>query len=162
MVLKVLERGQKKDVLIRQGEIFLLPGRVEHSPQRFTNTVGCVVERTRSDKELDCVRCVSYLQIRLSYFVADSTERLYERWFHLEDVVKDLPPVIRDYKASQVSRGSFEESQECASGQPGNQSFLRDVPFEPRPSTLMEPLNLAAFLEKNQHLIGWGTGRGEE
>ncbi|EDM02712.1 3-hydroxyanthranilate 3,4-dioxygenase, isoform CRA_a [Rattus norvegicus] len=45
MVLRVLEQGEHRDVVIRQGEIFLLPARVPHSPQRFANTMGLVIER---------------------------------------------------------------------------------------------------------------------
>ena len=43
MVLKVIEDGQPRDISIREGEIFLLPPMVPHSPQRFPNTVGMVV-----------------------------------------------------------------------------------------------------------------------
>ncbi|KAH0519394.1 3-hydroxyanthranilate 3,4-dioxygenase [Microtus ochrogaster] len=56
MVLKVLEQGKHRDVVIRQGEIFLLPARVPHSPQRFANTMGLVVERRRLESELDGLR----------------------------------------------------------------------------------------------------------
>ncbi|RYG55651.1 hypothetical protein EON66_04800 [archaeon] len=33
MVLKVYEKGVAKDVEIKEGEIFILPGRIPHSPQ---------------------------------------------------------------------------------------------------------------------------------
>ncbi|PIO76281.1 putative 3-hydroxyanthranilate 3,4-dioxygenase [Teladorsagia circumcincta] len=58
MVLKVIERGVPRDITIREGEIFLLPSRVEHSPQRSPNTIGFVVERTRDNTEFDCVRYI--------------------------------------------------------------------------------------------------------
>ncbi|XP_047379509.1 3-hydroxyanthranilate 3,4-dioxygenase isoform X3 [Sciurus carolinensis] len=56
MVLRVLERGKHRDVVIRQGEIFLLPAGVPHSPQRFANTMGLVIERRRLETELDGLR----------------------------------------------------------------------------------------------------------
>lgn len=56
MVLKVVEQGVHKDITIKEGELFLLPAYVEHSPQRFENTLGCVVERDRASSERDCVR----------------------------------------------------------------------------------------------------------
>ena len=45
MTLRVMEESGPRDIPIREGEIFLLPGRVRHSPQRPANTVGMVVER---------------------------------------------------------------------------------------------------------------------
>ncbi|ELR15991.1 3hydroxyanthranilate 3,4-dioxygenase [Acanthamoeba castellanii str. Neff] len=57
MVLKVVEHGVHKDIPIAEGEFFLLPPRVPHSPQRFENTIGLVVERERDpESELDCMR----------------------------------------------------------------------------------------------------------
>ena len=38
---------------INEGEIFLLPPKVPHSPQRFENTVGLVIERKRNVNEID-------------------------------------------------------------------------------------------------------------
>lgn len=40
MCLKTIEKGVKRDVIIREGECFLLPGRIPHSPQRNENTIG--------------------------------------------------------------------------------------------------------------------------
>ncbi|CAI4222926.1 unnamed protein product [Auanema sp. JU1783] len=126
MVLKVIEKGIMKDIVIREGEIFLLPSRIEHSPQRFSNTVGFVVERTRDNTEFDCVR----------YFAGHSTVRLYERWLHLVDVVKDLPPLIKQ----------FHESNEYKTDTPGENSFKITAPFEPRYIDLDKPINIKSFI----------------
>src|SRR6185436_15529827 len=45
MNLRYLEKGVPKDFPIAEGEIFLLPPKVPHSPQRPANTVGLVIER---------------------------------------------------------------------------------------------------------------------
>lgn len=37
-------------------QIFLLPAGVPHSPQRFADTVGLVIERRRLETELDGLR----------------------------------------------------------------------------------------------------------
>ena len=65
MVLKVKEKGQPRDLVISGGEMFVLPGRIEHSPQRLNTEndkgvleagLGCVIERERKPEELDCLR----------------------------------------------------------------------------------------------------------
>ncbi|KAK0411133.1 hypothetical protein QR680_005503 [Steinernema hermaphroditum] len=129
MVLKVVENGEFKDVAIKQGEMFLLPGRVEHSPQRFEGTMGCVVERTRKPNEMDCLR----------YFCDSSKERLWERWVHLKDVVKDLPPLIK----------AFHSSEACKTGKPDASSFVVAAPFEPVARSLEKPVNLEKFIEEH-------------
>ena len=47
IVLKIVEDGQPRDVLLKQGDIFLLPAGIPHSPQRPANTVGLVVEHPK-------------------------------------------------------------------------------------------------------------------
>ena len=50
MVLKIAEGGKIYDVNIRQGDVFILPPHVRHSPQRpVAGSVGLVVEGTRTD-----------------------------------------------------------------------------------------------------------------
>ena len=48
MVLKIAEGGRIHDVPIREGEIFLLPAHMRHSPQRpEAGSVGLVIESPR-------------------------------------------------------------------------------------------------------------------
>lgn len=48
MVLKVIDNGDFYDVPIKEGEIFLLPPHVRHSPQRpQEGSIGLVVEPKR-------------------------------------------------------------------------------------------------------------------
>ncbi|KAG0716658.1 3-hydroxyanthranilate 3,4-dioxygenase [Chionoecetes opilio] len=56
MNLITLTNGAFKDVTIKEGEVFQLPGKIPHSPQRFADTVGLVIERERMKSELDCLR----------------------------------------------------------------------------------------------------------
>lgn len=44
------------DTLSPPLQIFLLPARIPHSPQRFADTVGLVIERRRLETELDGLR----------------------------------------------------------------------------------------------------------
>lgn len=84
MLLQVWEDGVIRDIPIREGEVFLLPPKVPHSPQRFEGTVGLVIERRRRDGERDglmwfCERCAS---------------KLYEEYFELVDIETQFGPVF--------------------------------------------------------------------
>ena len=62
IVLVVLDEGRRVEVPIREGQLYLLPPGVPHSPQRPAGTVGLVVERSRLEHERDvflwlCDRC---------------------------------------------------------------------------------------------------------
>lgn len=95
MILRVMERGQFRDIPIKEGQVFLLPGRIPHSPQRNADTLGFVSEREREPHEMDCLR----------YFVEDdSGEILFERWFHCDDLGTQLVPIIREFFASEQHR----------------------------------------------------------
>lgn len=50
IVLQTIQAERRVDVPIREGEVFLLPAEVPHSPQRGASTVGIVVERRRAPK----------------------------------------------------------------------------------------------------------------
>ena len=45
--VRIQENGKARDVAIKEGEMFLLPPKVPHSPQRGANTVGLVIEYPR-------------------------------------------------------------------------------------------------------------------
>ena len=81
------EGGRIEDIDIRQGDIFLLPGGVPHSPQRPPNTVGLVLERRRLATEID-----SFV-----WFCDGCGAQLYKESFHLTDLVAQLPPVFARY-----------------------------------------------------------------
>jgi 3-hydroxyanthranilate 3,4-dioxygenase len=49
-------KGRRQEVIVRAGEMFLLPAGVPHAPQRPAGTVGLVVERRRPRGEVDRVR----------------------------------------------------------------------------------------------------------
>jgi len=53
MLLRTIQDERRVDIPIREGDVFMLPAGTPHSPQRFANTVGLVVERQRKSDELD-------------------------------------------------------------------------------------------------------------
>jgi len=87
ITLRVLVDGKKEDIPIREGEIFLLPPNVPHSPQRPPNTVGLVLERKRQQNEQD-----SFL------WVCDKCgEKLYQESLYVSNLVTQLPPIFARY-----------------------------------------------------------------
>ena len=94
MVLRVIDNKEPKDIEINEGEIFLLPPKVPHSPQRFKNTVGLVIERKRSDNELD----------GFQWYCDNCDTLLYEKFFHLTDIVKQLPPIFDSFWKNEKAR----------------------------------------------------------
>ena len=76
MLLKVVVDGEQQDIPIREGEMLLLPPRVPHSPQRFADTVGLVVERARLPHELD----------GFMWFCEECSNKLYEEFVYVDDI----------------------------------------------------------------------------
>jgi 3-hydroxyanthranilate 3,4-dioxygenase len=89
-----MDEGSPRDVAIREGDIFLLPARVPHSPQRPANTVGLVIERKRLEGEND----------GFMWFCENCGDKLYEEFFVLENIVSQLPPIMERFYASEEHR----------------------------------------------------------
>ncbi|MCG8432468.1 MAG: 3-hydroxyanthranilate 3,4-dioxygenase [Gammaproteobacteria bacterium] len=94
MLLKTMENGKPVDIPIKAGEIYLLPPRVPHSPQRFANSVGLVIERQRLPDEQD----------GLMWFCENCHNKLYEEYFHLENIETQFPPVFDRFFGSEEHR----------------------------------------------------------
>ncbi|KAJ8014237.1 hypothetical protein DPEC_G00038170 [Dallia pectoralis] len=136
MCLKVIENDKHKDVHIREGEMFLLPARVPHSPQRQANTVGLVVERRRLQSETDCLR----------YYVEGTTEPLFEKWFYCEDLGTQLVPVIQEFFASEQHR----------TGKPKPGEVFREPPFHMNSMHVMNPFNFRDWVETQRPSLANG------
>ncbi len=94
MVLKVQENGQARDIPIRAGEVFYLPPRVPHSPQRMPNSIGLVIERKRLAHEKD----------GLMWFCEQCNHKLFEEFFTLVDIEKDFPAIFDRFYANHELR----------------------------------------------------------
>ena len=94
MLLKVVEDGEQRSIPIREGEMLLLPPRVPHSPQRFANTVGIVVERARLPHELD----------GFMWFCENCSSKLYEEYVYVDNIVEQLPPIFERFYDSEQKR----------------------------------------------------------
>ncbi|MBX9690444.1 MAG: 3-hydroxyanthranilate 3,4-dioxygenase [Candidatus Obscuribacterales bacterium] len=84
MTLKVIDEGKPHDLVINEGDIFLLPPNVPHSPRRPANTVGLVIERKRLEGEMD----------GLCWYCESCGEKLYEERFQLYNIETQFGPVF--------------------------------------------------------------------
>lgn len=94
MLLKTVQEGRIVDVPIREGEIFLLPAKMPHSPQRKANTVGLVFERERRAGELD----------GFQWYCENCGTKLYEEFIELNDIETQMPPLFDRFYASLANR----------------------------------------------------------
>ncbi|MFK0573705.1 3-hydroxyanthranilate 3,4-dioxygenase [Endozoicomonas sp.] len=94
MVLKVIVDNESerefKDIPIRAGDIFLLPGTVLHSPQREPGSIGMVVEQKRQPGQKD----------GLHWFCPQCHHPLYHETFMLEDIERDMPVIFDRFYGS--------------------------------------------------------------
>jgi 3-hydroxyanthranilate 3,4-dioxygenase len=88
------EDGKPETIDIKEGEMFLLPPRIPHSPQRPANTVGLVIERYRTPEEKD----------KLMWFCENCNEKLYEASFALKDITTQIKEAIESFMASEENR----------------------------------------------------------
>ena len=94
ILVKIQEDSKSVDVPIKEGEMFLLPGNVPHSPIRPANTVGLVVERKRETVHND----------GLQWYCDNCNHKLYEEYFHLTNIEKDFLPVFKKFYTSKELR----------------------------------------------------------
>lgn len=96
MTLKTVDGGVFTDVPVGEGELFLLPGRVPHSPQRGADTVGLVIERRRKEEagERDGLR----------WYCGACRAVTFETTFFCHDLGSQLGPVIGGYYADAARR----------------------------------------------------------
>lgn len=107
MLLKTIQDDKRVDIPIRAGEILLLPPRVPHSPQRFENSVGLVVERKRLDNELD----------GFMWYCESCDNKLYEEYLYVDDIVGQLPPIFDRFYSSEENR----TCDKCGAVMPGRE-----------------------------------------
>lgn len=90
MVLKIQHEGRAQDVPIRAGQVYYLPPRVPHSPQRMPGSIGLVIERKRLAHEVD----------GLQWYCERCNHRLYEEYFALENIETQFGAVFDRFYSS--------------------------------------------------------------
>lgn len=94
IVVKTIQNGKHVDYSIKEGEMFLLPPRIPHSPQRPANTVGLVIERYREKTEKDSCQ----------WYCEKCAEKIHEEFFDLDDIVGQLPKIMDEFYSNEKKR----------------------------------------------------------
>ena len=87
MRVRPLDGAKPHDVIIREGEIFLLPRWVPHRPQRPATTVGLIVEFPRPAGQND----------GLQWYCPKCDHLVYDARFRLKKIYKDLSIVMHKF-----------------------------------------------------------------
>ena len=94
IIVKTQQNGKMVEVKIREGEMFLLPPKIPHSPIRPEGSIGLVIERKRQKNDKD----------GLMWFSEKENALLYEEYFHLTNIEKDFLPVFKRFYTSEKLR----------------------------------------------------------
>lgn len=80
--------GQKHELKLGPGDMYLHPARTPHSPVRTEGSVGLVVERKRAGKGY---------KDGLLWFCDNCNNKLHEVYFELQDIEQDFLPHYREF-----------------------------------------------------------------
>jgi 3-hydroxyanthranilate 3,4-dioxygenase len=101
MILKIMDNGTPKDIHIKEGEIFVLPPKVPHSPQRFKDSIGLVIEYPREKNMNDA----------LEWYCEKCNNLLHREEFKLKDIETDMPAIFNRF---------YSDVNKCTCKQCGN------------------------------------------
>ena len=88
------DTGKPEEIYIREGEIYLLPAYVPHSPQRAADTIGLVIEQPRPEGVTD----------KLQWYSDDTHELVHEAEFTLENIEVDLKRIMTEFWSNEELR----------------------------------------------------------
>lgn len=82
------------DIPIREGEVFLLPKHMRHSPQRGPETIGMVIEMPRPEGTLDA----------FEWYCPNCHHLIHRAEIRLKSIVRDLPPIFERFCGNEELR----------------------------------------------------------
>jgi 3-hydroxyanthranilate 3,4-dioxygenase len=107
IVLRLIEEPGKppKDVVVKEGDVFLLPKHVRHSPQRPAGTIGLVIEMPRPEGAMDA----------FEWYCSNCHGLVHRAELRLKSIVRDLPPIFEKFYGSVEER----RCKNCGTVHPG-------------------------------------------
>ena len=95
MHVNVMTADGPQRVDIGEGQMWLLPGNMPHSPQRpQVGSLGIVIERIRPEGTLE----------KFQWYCPECAQLVYEVELQVRDIVADLPPVFAAFYADESLR----------------------------------------------------------
>ena len=79
----IQENGERKEMELNAGDMYLHPRKTPHSPIRFENSIGLVIERKRGGKGF---------KDGLLWFCENCNHKLHEVYFELQNIEEDFLP----------------------------------------------------------------------
>ena len=107
IVLRLMESPGKPplQVPINEGDIFLLPKHMRHSPQRPAGSLGVVVEMPRPEGVVD----------GFEWYCQSCHQLVHRAEVKLKSIVRDLPPLFEQFYGNE----SLRKCKNCGVVQPG-------------------------------------------
>lgn len=161
----ILPFNKLRIVEIKEGEVFLLPSCVPHSPQRpEEGSLGLVVERERAKSEPDGLRYFEGFDFILNEddpSKLDVDKILWERFFHCASLANDLLPVVKAYAASEEAQTNKAVDNVFSWGPPdedGNvdRSLEPKFPVNKKIQDVPAPFNLKNWLAARRERLAAG------
>jgi 3-hydroxyanthranilate 3,4-dioxygenase len=87
----IQDDGQRRELELNAGDIYLHPAHTPHSPVRSEGSIGLVIERKRAGQGFTD---------GLLWFCDQCNHKLYEVYFELNDIEKDFLPHYRRFYGS--------------------------------------------------------------
>ena len=94
IIVKTQQDGEIVEIPIKEGEMFLLPPKIPHSPIRSEKSIGLVIEKKRKSNELD----------GLEWYCENCNNNLHKTTFPLTNVEKDFLPKFKEFYRSEDMR----------------------------------------------------------
>lgn len=91
----IQEDGERKEMKLNAGDMYLHPAKVPHSPSRSAGSIGLVIERKRAGKGFTD---------GLLWFCDNCNHKLHETYFELHDIEKDFLPHFKKFYNSKELR----------------------------------------------------------
>jgi 3-hydroxyanthranilate 3,4-dioxygenase len=108
----IQEDGQRKEMQLKAGDMYLHPAKVPHSPVRSENSIGLVIERKRAGKGFTD---------GLLWHCDNCNHKLHEVYFELHNIETDFLPHFTHFYNNQVLR----TCSECGTEMPTDPRFTK-------------------------------------